>query len=337
MLKNFILCSVCFVGALFAEVKYTICVDGGGSKTALSVLDQEGNYCSLYLRTSAFKESEQQNNRLVSTEVVSSSSNINTLGKEKVYNLFKEMFDNVQIDSIKLKDLLGECRFVGGFAGLGREENKQEMTELLVELGLKEENLELMTDVGLSMNLIKEEGIVLIAGTGSICFGKKDGQIFRVGGLGPVLGDEGSGYRIGIEAIKAALADEYGWGEQTLLTQEIRKYFGVELVRHLIPGVTRFEISTGEVASLTSMVSELAKNGDCQAQRILEESSQQLADLVKAQLEISGLNGGVILLHGGVFAMDYYPKPKNPPNMEGFRFINLSTSNPAVMYVKDSI
>ncbi len=64
------------------------------------------------------------------------------------------------------------------------------------------------------------KGIALIAGTGSICFGKNGaGEYARSGGWGHLIGDEGSGYALGRDALAAVARAWDGWGEKTLLSQ----------------------------------------------------------------------------------------------------------------------
>src|SRR5207249_7827038 len=63
-----------------------------------------------------------------------------------------------------------------------------------------------------------EPGIVAIAGTGSIAFGRNgDGQTARAGGWGYIFGDEGGGFDITRQALRAALRFEEGWGPPTAL------------------------------------------------------------------------------------------------------------------------
>ena len=69
-----------------------------------------------------------------------------------------------------------------------------------------------------------ESGIVLIAGTGSIsyCYNKKTNELNRVGGWGYVLGDEGSGYDIGRQALVAIMKSYDGRGKSTQLTEALK-------------------------------------------------------------------------------------------------------------------
>src|SRR5690606_1041239 len=74
-----------------------------------------------------------------------------------------------------------------------------------------------------------QAGIVLCAGTGSICVGvTAAGERLRAGGWGPVFGDEGSAYAIARHGIKAALASVDGRGKATSLLPEFLRFLGVE-------------------------------------------------------------------------------------------------------------
>jgi glucosamine kinase len=131
-------------------------------------------------------------------------------------------------------------------------------------------------------------GIVVIAGTGSNCIGRSaSGELHTAGGWGPVLGDEGSGFWIGLEGIRAALRaqDRLGiGGVSTCLLREVERHWGLHSTGELIAlGNLRTASqmsSPPDFASLAPVVARCAADGDALAQGILQRAGEELADLV---------------------------------------------------------
>jgi N-acetylglucosamine kinase-like BadF-type ATPase len=132
------------------------------------------------------------------------------------------------------------------------------------------------------------EGILVIAGTGSNAIGRAaGGELFGAGGWGPVLGDEGSGYWIGLEAIRAALRaqDRIGvGGGETGLLREIEREWGLGSAAELVAVANQRTFSDGtnppDFAELAPVVARCAEKGDALAAGILERAGEELAELV---------------------------------------------------------
>lgn len=165
-------------------------------------------------------------------KIEAGGSNINTIGKEGVRQVLKVLFNNLKIDGADFKEIAPSCQLIAGMAGLSLQENKDIAASLFEEWGLH--RLRLFSNVELALQLIEGDGAVLISGTGSICLGKKGGTLYRVGGFGKVMGDEGSGYQIGLQAVKAALEEEYGYGPSTRLTPALRDFFQMTELKRLL-------------------------------------------------------------------------------------------------------
>jgi glucosamine kinase len=131
-------------------------------------------------------------------------------------------------------------------------------------------------------------GILIIAGTGSNAIGRSvTGNLFGAGGWGPVLGDEGSGYWIGLEAIRAALRaqDRIGLGgSSTGLLREIEAHWNLTSLGELIAVANQRAPSPGtlppDFASLAPVVARCSEHGDSLAAGILERAGEELTDLV---------------------------------------------------------
>ncbi|MDQ3388406.1 MAG: hypothetical protein M3483_02760, partial [Gemmatimonadota bacterium] len=119
-------------------------------------------------------------------------------------------------------------------------------------------------------------GILLIAGTGSVAYGRaEDGRIERCGGWGMFVGDEGSGYALGRAGLCAALRAEDGRGEETLLLPGLLAAAALRTVREIPPWVGR--ATKADIAALASPVLELAQEGDAVALRLVHAEARECA------------------------------------------------------------
>ena len=121
-------------------------------------------------------------------------------------------------------------------------------------------------------------GILIIAGTGSNAVGRcSDGGTVTAGGWGPVIGDEGSGYWIGMEAIRAGL-HAHDLGVDTCLVREVEAFWGLQDLGALVAHAN--QRSRPDFAELTGVVVRCAERGDGLAQRVLERAGEELAGFV---------------------------------------------------------
>jgi N-acetylglucosamine kinase-like BadF-type ATPase len=118
-------------------------------------------------------------------------------------------------------------------------------------------------------------GILVIGGTGSAVLGRcADGKRYKAGGWGPGIGDEGSGFWIGREAVRRAFAAVDG-GEETTLLEAIRTAWGVKDVGGVVAYANA--LPGPDFAALTPVVMRCAEDGDGVAQRVLEDAGDELA------------------------------------------------------------
>jgi glucosamine kinase len=128
-------------------------------------------------------------------------------------------------------------------------------------------------------------GIGLIAGTGTVAVaqGRRGGPIRR-GGWGWLLGDEGGGFWIGLEALRAAARDLDGTGPQTRLTETLPARLGQTDMAGVTELLTGQRLERAQVASLTVDVVALADGGDPVAVAIIDEAARRLSTLVLATI-----------------------------------------------------
>lgn len=145
-----------------------------------------------------------------------------------------------------------------------------------------------------------EAGMILIAGTGSIMFGKDaNGNIHRVGGWGRFLGDEGSGYSIGREGLVALVQHYDGRGKATLLTKLVAERF--HLTDQTI--VTEVYKNNFDIASVAPLIFEAAERGDDVCDAIVNQAIDELLVHIKTMLpKLSVAGRAKLAFIGGVIA-----------------------------------
>jgi glucosamine kinase len=136
-------------------------------------------------------------------------------------------------------------------------------------------------EIALDAAFPSSPGILLIAGTGSNCIGRAlDGTLHRAGGHGPVLGDEGAGYWIGLESLRAALrALDRNDAAATSLLHEIQRHFNLATLPELIELGNRRTPPVPDFASLAPVIARIAI-GNPIAATTLQHAGELLADLV---------------------------------------------------------
>ena len=123
---------------------------------------------------------------------------------------------------------------------------------------------------------VAQPGVIVIAGTGAVAYGRLDsGAEARSGGWGYLIGDEGSGYWIGIEAIRAACQASDGRGEPTTLIERIPEHLHVDDLRALHRKLYAQEIPRGAIASLAAVTADAAQDGDAVALRAAPASGSR--------------------------------------------------------------
>jgi N-acetylglucosamine kinase-like BadF-type ATPase len=124
-------------------------------------------------------------------------------------------------------------------------------------------------------------GIIVISGTGSICFGMNDaGGTARAGGWGYIFGDEGSAFDSARQALRASLAMEEGWGPSTALRAKIVEFSAAADANSTLHKWYTEEFPRSRAATFARVVDECAIAGDRVARHILKHAAQELALLV---------------------------------------------------------
>lgn len=190
-----------------------------------------------------------------------------------------------------------------GLAGVGREPDRAAVEQALRSRGLARA-VRVTTDgkAGLFDAFEDGPGLLLIAGTGSVAWGRaEDGREARVGGWGLLLGDEGSAYDIALRALRAAARAADGRGPGTPILSRVTDHLGLTAPGDLIAWVAA--ATKAEIAGLAPLVCEIAR-ADPTAEEIVAGAVAALAahveTLVRALAPWRGaprlaLAGGLLL------------------------------------------
>jgi N-acetylglucosamine kinase-like BadF-type ATPase len=149
-----------------------------------------------------------------------------------------------------------------------------------------------------------ERSVTLVAGTGSIACGKNEhGTRVRVGGWGYLLGDEGSGFWIGLSALKAICRDHDGCGPKTSLTERLLDGLGFTDPKQLVGYVYQTPLPRDEIASLSNLVVKAASSDPVASEIIISavDAWTQLITTVVHRLNMDPSSFG-LCLSGGLLA-----------------------------------
>lgn len=151
---------------------------------------------------------------------------------------------------------------------------------------------------------LAKPGVVVIGGTGAVAYGRlESGAEARSSGWGYVMGDEGSGYWIGVEAIRAACKASDGRGDPTTLLQRIPEHLQMDDLRALHRRIYAQGIARSEIAALAAITADAAQDGDAVACQLLQRAGQELAQAALAVIvRLGRLEAGLPIYYtGGVF------------------------------------
>ena len=259
--------------------QYVLGIDAGGTKTVCLLADGQGHVIS---------------------EARATGANLQAVGELQVEKVLHQV----------MEEALGERNFVPaaiclGIAGVDRPDDAAVVRGIMKRIGYKARVL-VVNDalVALEAGAPGQPGIVIISGTGSICYGRNSqGDAARSGGWGYVLGDEGSGYWIGRAALRAVLREADKRGKETALTPLLLEHFGVDRPQGLIHEVYHTNLKPAAIGALAQSVHKAFQKGDEVAIGILRGAANELEASALSVARRLGLVGSpfTFILAGGIF------------------------------------
>lgn len=255
-------------------------IDGGGTKTVLVVVDHTGAEVAR-LRTG--------------------TSNAAVIGHDVAAATL----------SHGLADVAHQCAvqppFAAAWFGLSGSDRREDHRRLLPTLEPLATSITMTNDAELVLSGLPDGvGVAIVAGTGSIAFGRnRRGARARAGGWGHVFSDEGSGYDLATRMLRAFAAEADGRGPATTLAKRLVDHFGLHEPHQIIACVYDRTMTKGELASLSTLVMEEAEKGDAVASAILDSAASSLAELGLAAARSLGLLEELpLVLTGGLLLHD---------------------------------
>lgn len=152
-----------------------------------------------------------------------------------------------------------------------------------------------------------QAGALLIAGTGAIAYAYDGQQIVRAGGWGHRAGDEGSGYWLGQEVVRAIFKMEDGRGETTILKEAVYHSLAIQNVTELAEWLFQPSYTNAQLAKMGAFVAQAVEQQDACAIQISQQAAHELALLAKAVLTKIGYQNGLFPLYCNGGAIKYNP------------------------------
>lgn len=252
---------------------YFLGVDGGGSKTTAVVFNEKGEFiCS----------------------ACGESINYYSVGLESARFAMKNIIENLSIKNFR-------CAVIG-MSALNERATEEETDRFCSEI-IDSESIIMDSDLFVALEAMDVDGecAAIISGTGSMAVCRNsDGSMSHTGGWGYILGDEGSGYSIGLSGIKAAIRAAENCAPETTLLKECLDYFSINNIYDLIDLYYEKKVSRKKTAAFARLVSKCCENGDAVSKNIIEYEAEQLSQTALGLLK-SKNKDIAIGLWGGVF------------------------------------
>jgi N-acetylglucosamine kinase-like BadF-type ATPase len=274
---------------------YILGVDAGGTKTTALITDSLGNKIS---------------------ESISGPGSYTSVGTEKAAdNLNKAIFESMKLAGIDRGIRFESSCF--GFAGFNVPDDIKHYLKIvhnkILKKNLNPDKYLIVNDtrIGLEAGSDAKNKLIIIAGTGSNCFGINESGI-QAGSTGwdYLLADEGSGYSVSVKALRAVMKAYDGRGEKTLLSAAILNELGLKKEIDLIGWAYGDVFSKNRIGSIARLVCQAAYDGDKISREILAGEAEEALLSVTTVASKLGLEGKEfdIVFVGGLFRCEKYFK-----------------------------
>jgi N-acetylglucosamine kinase len=258
---------------------YVLGLDAGGTKTVCLLADDHGN---------------------VINQARGPGANLQVMGELGVEKILHRVMEEAVGDRDISLD--GICL---GIAGVDRPRDAHAVAAIMRRIGHKTRTV-VVNDalVALVAGAGDQAGVVIVAGTGSIAYGRdSEGRAARAGGWGYLLGDEGGGFWIGRHALSAVVRQFDQRGPATLLTGLVLQQMHLSAPAELVHAIYDHGLQRHAIAGLSSVVHRAAEAGDAVARDILDRAASELAAAAASVVTRLGMRGDMFptILAGGIF------------------------------------
>ena len=263
---------------------YVLAIDGGGTKTTAVISDEFGN---------------------VHAKIITGRSNPTAMDIQHFEATIRKLLEALQAQNPQAFVAIQSC--FAGMAGVKEKNVEKKVETILREYIGNDATIIIENDavIALYSGTLGREGIVQIAGTGTITMGyDSKHNIHRVGGWGYLFDDEGSGYDLGIQALRAVFRSYDRRALPTALSGTVLEHFAVDSVPELIECVYQEEHPRTIIAPLSRYVHQAAEKGDVVANAIIHDACEKFYHAIKTCYYMMAWEAGTVpvVLAGGVFS-----------------------------------
>ena len=251
-------------------------IDAGGTKTVCQLADEQAN---------------------ILAESRGGGANLQASGELEVEKVLHQVIDRALVNASARPATI--CL---GMAGVDRPRDADVVRGILLRIGHRAQPY-VVNDalIALEAGVPGGAGVVIVAGTGSIAYGRDaQGRAARAGGWGYVLGDEGSGYWLGRHALRAVVRAADGRGRTTALTARVLAHFHVDRPQDLVWEIYGSGLKPTAIASLAVEVGAAAMEGDTLAEDIINAGAVELAGAAASVARRLSLERCPVVLAGGI-------------------------------------
>lgn len=265
---------------------YIIGIDGGGTKTAVTIIHEQGDAFFTF---------------------TVGPINYNGGDADAIAASFGEIFNQTKLYCGNLQEVAHICIGAAGISNplvvhlLEQHVRDHGYTGPLTITGDQETAL-----YGAQNDM---QGIILIAGTGSICFGVNEkGEQHRTGGFGHLIDDEGSGYSIGRNLLSVLVQAEDGRVQDTIIPAMVYEQLGLSNVKDIVGFVYNKNTTKKDIAQLAPIMTTACEKGDALALALAEQCAASLYKLIVPVIERLKLYESPIAIAGSVLQKSCFVK-----------------------------
>ena len=258
-------------------VPYVVGMDAGGTKTKVTLMGLD---------------------RSILLSFEGGGMNVNSFGAEKTKENLKELLARLEAMDEGFSHLQNWCI---GAAGISNPLTLRTLSEGAFESGLVKEPLMRGDQVAAFWGAHSgKDGIILVAGTGSVCYGQKGDLNARSGGFGHLIDDEGSGYALGRDVLSLVVRSLDHRNPPTVMQKTVFETLGITEGSQIVPFVYDPKRTKKDIASLAPIIMEGYEAGEEAAKNVLEKAATELSRMVTAVKEQLDLQEGKVALCGSV-------------------------------------
>jgi len=264
--------------------KYVVGIDGGGTKTTAKIIFHNGRPPVL---------------------LTGGPLNICSASKEQVAKTINDLVARIEEKAGPLAGCAGICIGAAGYSNPEAGPFLKRCMQNSSGCG----NVIVTSDayIGLCGALEASQGVILIAGTGSVCHGiNSRGESWRTGGAGHLIDDEGSGYAIGRDILSAAVRSFDGRGEPTILVRLLKEHKAIACLEDIVAFTYDGAADKSLIASVAPILTYACDAKDPAALKIASHAAQELQHMAATVIDHLGLSAGAIALRGSILQKDLY-------------------------------